>query len=414
MFGTFFPYIGSGIVGRTLHIVWVSMPVWLPIFLLAIWFRLYIVAKRKEWVMKQGSVLLEIKLPKETLRGPAGMELVLNGFFEPIVGTLFDVYFSGRVRDWFSLEIVSIGGQVKFFIWALPKWKKVIESRIYAQYPNVEIHEVPDYTSGVQYDPETTGIFAINSALTKADVYPIRTYIDYGLDKKGDEEEEKVDPLTPLLEFMGSIGPGEQCWVQIMIQAHRAEKGLQDIKIFPKKGWKDQVKGEIEKIMKDVVVETEEGKKPRMLDLTKMQQETIEAIQRSQGKLAYDTMIRSVYIAKKEHYNPMASLGLVGSMRQFGSYNLNGIKPVFQIPENAYPWQDFRNMRRDDYRRKILDAYKRRSTFNGPYKGWMAEPYVLNTEELATVFHFPGSVASTPTLARIPSKKSEAPANLPI
>ncbi len=38
----------------------------------------------------------------------------------------------------------------------------------------------------------------------------------------------------------------------------------------------------------------------------------------------------------------------------------------------------------------------------------------MTTEELATIFHIPGKVASTPTLARIPSKRSEAPANLPI
>jgi hypothetical protein len=39
---------------------------------------------------------------------------------------------------------------------------------------------------------------------------------------------------------------------------------------------------------------------------------------------------------------------------------------------------------------------------------------ILNTEELATIFHFPGQVAGTPTLERVPSKKAEAPSNLPI
>jgi hypothetical protein len=40
--------------------------------------------------------------------------------------------------------------------------------------------------------------------------------------------------------------------------------------------------------------------------------------------------------------------------------------------------------------------------------------FVLNTEELATMFHFPGGVAATPTFNRIESRKAEAPTNLPV
>jgi hypothetical protein len=39
---------------------------------------------------------------------------------------------------------------------------------------------------------------------------------------------------------------------------------------------------------------------------------------------------------------------------------------------------------------------------------------VLNAEELATMYHFPGSVASTPGIERVASKKAEAPINLPL
>ena len=59
----------------------------------------------------------------------------------------------------------------------------------------------------------------------------------------------------------------------------------------------------------------------------------------------------------------------------------------------------------------MLDAYKRRSYFFKPHK---TPHFVLNAEELATLFHFPGQVAAAPTLTRIGSKKMEAPANLPI
>jgi hypothetical protein len=40
--------------------------------------------------------------------------------------------------------------------------------------------------------------------------------------------------------------------------------------------------------------------------------------------------------------------------------------------------------------------------------------FILNTEELATLYHFPGQVAATPSFKRISSTKAEAPTNLPI
>lgn len=391
----------------------VSSPVWIALILSSICFYLYIAQKRREWILEQGFALLEIKLPKEVMKSPAAMEIVLSGIYEPVIGTVLDVFFKGKLRPWFSLEIVSLGGQVKFFIWCMKKWKNNVEARLYAQYPNIEIQEVPDYTQGVNFDPETMSMSSFQTALVKPDVYPIKTYVDWKLDKLGDEDEEKVDPITPLIEWLGSLKEGERCWIQIMIQAHRAEKTMTDVTLFPKKAWKDQVKKEIEKILKESTIQPAEGKKPTFMDLSSVQKETIDAIQRSQGKLAYDTMIRAIYFAKKENFNSMATAGMIHSFRHMGSANLNSIKPVFNGID--YPWQDFKGIRKNRYMRMIFDAYKRRSVFNGPYKNWRVKPYILNVEELATLFHFPSSiVASTPTLTRIPSKKAEAPSNLPI
>jgi hypothetical protein len=39
---------------------------------------------------------------------------------------------------------------------------------------------------------------------------------------------------------------------------------------------------------------------------------------------------------------------------------------------------------------------------------------ILSSEELATLFHIPGRVSTTPSLERIEAVKSDAPQNLPI
>jgi hypothetical protein len=390
-----------------------SMPVWAPILLFVLLVKTWLRYKQALWIHEQGSILLEIKLPKEITKSPAAMELVFYGLWEDVVGTLLDVYLKGQVRYWFSLEIVSIGGEVKFFIWTMPKWKNIVESRIYAQYPGAEVVEVKDYTLDTVFNPNEVKIWGSQLALAKPDAYPIKTYVDYGLDKESTEEEEKVDPLTPFLEYLGSLKAGEQVWFQILIEAHRKE-GFQDARIFKKPDWKEAAKKEIKKIIEEEAFIKSEGEKPAtLLGLTSTQTETIKAIERSLGKHVFNTGMRVLYVAKNDAYDSMAGMGLIGSIRQFGSYNLNGIKPVW-FTGLAYPWQDFGGARKRRRQRMIFDAYKRRSFFHEPYKFFKARPFVLTTEELATVFHFPGSVATTPTVPRVVSKKTTAPPNLPI
>jgi hypothetical protein len=43
-----------------------------------------------------------------------------------------------------------------------------------------------------------------------------------------------------------------------------------------------------------------------------------------------------------------------------------------------------------------------------------SDVFTLNLEELASLYHLPGQVATTPGLARIDSTKVDAPSNLPI
>jgi hypothetical protein len=125
-------------------------------------------------------------------------------------------------------------------------------------------------------------------------------------------------------------------------------------------------------------------------------------------------MMRVVYTAPLDIFDKMKGGGLIGSMRQFGSKNLNGIKPDKFMSGGEFPWSDFRGKKERENKKTHIEAYKRRSFFNVPYKHLNGKPYVLTTEELATIFHFPGSVATTPTLTRVSSKKAEAPANLPM
>jgi hypothetical protein len=388
-------------------------PVWLPILLLVIFVHYWNHYTILDFIAKESSVLLEIKVPKETNKSPLAMEIFFIALWQKGSVSLVQAYFQGKIRPWFSLELVSLEGKVKFFIWAPRKWRNLVEAQLYAQYPGIEIFEVPDYTASVKHDPENLPLWATYFKLTDPDVYPIKTYVDYGLDKLEMKEEFRIDPMTSVLEYLGSLGKGEQAWIQILIQAH-IEKGLKQRHLIPRGDWKREIDEEVEKIRKEATPpQPKDSKFPGFPNPTPGQVEKIKALEKSKGKFPFETAIRGFYIATKESFNPINITGLIGSFRQYSSNNLNGFK-LGWFTDFDYPWQDFKRIRRDYMEQEMLKAYKLRSFFNPPYENFHNKKMILMTEELATIYHFPGGVAQTPTLDRILSKKTEPPANLPI
>lgn len=414
MFHQFLALFDKPYVHLLLHDAALSAPVWVPLLLAALWIDIYMTYKQRQWIQAQGSVLLEIRLPREMLKSPVAMELFLNHLNQTGVGSYIDVYLKGRVRNWFSLELVSIDGVVHFYIWMQKNYRNRVEAQLYAQFPNIEVHEAADYTLGIHRDPARLSIgWAGQFALTKADAYPIKTYVDYGLDKDP-KEEFKNDPLIAVLEYLGNLKKGEQAWIQILIQGHIKE-GLKYLRVYTKPDWRSSIEKEIKEILKKGVFKPEDDK---TIDSTKHlsqgQKDVIQAIERTSSKPAFDVMIRGLYFAEKEAFNATNIGGIIGTMTQYNSPSLNGFFPKFHTGSLEYPWQDPFKKKRVEIETGILESYKRRSFFNPPFKNFNGKAFILTTEELATIFHFPGTVAATPTLPRIPSRKSEAPSNLPI
>jgi len=384
-------------------------PIWVPLILLELFLHAWFEYIRMRWIAGEGFAMIEIKIPKETMKSPSAMEIFITSLHQTGTATFIDTYWKGKVRPWFSLEIVSIDGKVRFFIWMHKKYREHVETQLYAQYPDIEVYEVEDYMLSAKHDPENFPCWGTYFRLDKADVYPIKTYVDYGL-LEDPKEEFKIDPLTSTLESLGTLRKGEQIWIQILIQAHK-KMGFKEGFLFPKEDWRKEIEEEIEKIRKEATPETE-GEYPGIPLLTKGQQEKIASLERSAGKFPFECAVRAFYYSTKEAFNTARFPAIISLFKQYSSNYLNGFK-IGQYTDFDYPWQDYKRFRRNNLERKFLDALKRRSFFQPPYKFYRAKPIILMTEEIATIYHFPGSVARTPTLSRIPSKRVEAPANLP-
>jgi hypothetical protein len=400
-------------------------PIWFPIVLVFVAWHSWLRYVRLSFISGLKWTLLEIRLPRDVFKSPQAMEIALvNAFHQGGgVGTWYAKYYLGKVLMWFSLEIVSIDGNVFFFIRIPLNFKSLVESQIYAQYPQAEIKIVEDYTDRIPHEMKTNAwsMWGTEFEFTKPDVYPIKTYVDYGLDKSTSslDPEQQIDPMTQMIEFMGSLGKGEQLWLQIIIQVH-SKRFSEPGKMFGGRNWQGLAKEEIQKIVKDGLLVTGDEKIKSTLNLTKTQQDVITAIDRHIEKPAFDTGIRAIYLAEKDKFNPINIVGLLGMFKQYNSNTLNGFKPR-NPTDFDYPWQDRSGARKAALKLEMFEAYRLRSYFNAPHsskkvagKHLSRKPLVLSSEELATLFHFPGRVSETPSFGRIESKKIEPPQNLPL
>lgn len=381
-----------------LKVVINSAYLWFPTITIFFAWKFWLYYIRLRHIENINWVLLEIKLPREITKSPAAMEIILNTMHQTRSGSAVVRLWEGFQRVWFSLEIASFGGQIHFYIYTQKGFKSLVEHQIYAQYPGIEIEEVEDYTKNIlTYNENDLKFYGAEFKLEKEDAYPIKTYIDYGLDKLQNEEDQKNDPMTSLLEFMGSFKKSEQMWFQIMLRSTKS------------KSWKESGKALVDKIMKrDKEKDTGEIVNFSSLSISPGERLVVEAIERNISKIGFDVCIRTAYFAGKDDYRGAIRGILTGLMKQYNSANLNGFELVnvtsyvdYFFPETRHTWK----------KRRMFDAYVKRSSFYSPHTRKL---FVLNTEELATIYHFPGSVAKTPTISRIESKKGEPPIALPV
>lgn len=416
----------SSLVPSVINVLVTISPLALSVILFLFAWKLWVNYVRSKNFLSLKYTVLELKLPKDVFKSPLAMETVLQALHNTADTSSYSQYWKGTTRPWYSLELISIEGQVKFMLWTEDARKAGAMNAFYSQFPGIEIYEREDYTKGIQFNPDKERIWAaefIKSRTDKngksQDAYPIKTYVDFGLDKDP-KEEYKIDPLAHIIEFLGGIKANQQIWIQIVIRAHKKEQRKKGTWFDKTDEWKDQGQQIVNEILIRDPKTKVAGTRDETTGFTKLptisdgEQQIVKAVERSMTKLPFDVGIRTLYFSPKDTFDtPFGIGGLNSAFKQFNSESLNGFKSnQFHSQLKGVPWEDYKNMRRTKFAKLALYAYRRRSFFYDPFP---SKTSVLNTEELATIFHFPSSTtAATPTLERVPSKKSTAPANLPL
>ena len=153
-------------------------------------------------------------------------------------------------------------------------------------------------------------------------------------------------------------------------------------------------------------------------------------------KVGFDTGIRVCYVAKKEVFDMGHRRNIRLIWHQYAAPMSNELQRFNSTQADAFgtnviasffPLSKKKVMRLAN---RMLEEYREREFFHPPMRHriklpWPISPLifpnffhhhtiVMNTEEIATLWHFPGRILRVPTLERIESKEASPPTNLPI
>ena len=154
------------------------------------------------------------------------------------------------------------------------------------------------------------------------------------------------------------------------------------------------------------------------------------------SKLAFETGIRTCYVAKKEAFNMSNRRNMRLMWRQYARPDCNELDRKNSTQADAFgtnfvaSWFLLSQAKIQRLANRMLTEYRERAFFYLPLRHhihlpWPLSPFIfpnffhhftfiLNVEELATMFHFPGQILKVPTLERIESKEAAPPPNLPV
>jgi hypothetical protein len=332
------------------------------------------------------SVLLVLEIPKANDKS----ELAAEQMFASLHGILRDakeLKANGGYQEHLSFEIASVGGRIQFYVWLPKALQSFVEGQIYAQYPQVQIHAAEeDY---VTHERQHSVVYTSEIVPTDKEFLPIKTFQSF-----------EVDPLAGITGTLAKLeNTDEEIWIQMLVRPvpdnwHKAaDAWIKSVKsgtvsLFGGGGgglkW---VSGLFEALW----APPEQGKGGAGVakELSERDKTRISEAEKKATKLGYQVKMRIAYLGGNSTDAKLRMQGIVGTFKQFNSTNLNGFK-----------------MAHDSFAKEDLAKYKSRL--------FADRGYLMNIEEVASVYHLPHTNVETPNIVWASTKTAEPPAKLPV
>ena len=298
-----------------------------------------------------------------------------------------------KPKDYISFEIACINKKISFYINCPRSLQELVEKQIHAQYPHAYIEEIRGY------NPFQKGgqVEVIELKQSKKYIYPIRTY-----------KSMESDPLNSLTNSMSKLEDDEGAVIQYILSPAGTDwqNKPRRFALEVQQGKNPDMIGKnpFIKFAKDVFsglgsVLKQNSTNPESrtdlsgqhspINLTPMQQEIVKRLEEKASRPGFKTNIRIITSSSRAGSAKVHLNNLVSSFLQYNMPPFNGFKPK-KRRKNAVI-KDF-----------IFRAF--RGSGSAP---------ILNTEELASLWHLPTPFLETPNIKWLISKKAPAPINMP-
>ena len=279
---------------------------------------------------------------------------------EQLFASLYTLKKSGffswaQAEDLFSFELVALQEEISFYMNCPKRIRDLVEKQIHGAYPNADIKETDEVNIFSK-----KGKVAFNSIkLDKSTFLPIKLYKDL-----------PTDGLSLLTSALSKMGPGEGAIVQILLQPESRR-------------WQSKGRSYIS-------AQKKRESDPKNATYTNDPKE-MEMISQKIEKPGFKVSIRIVVSAQNEHTADSHLNNIAGSFAQYSSaYN------SFKRPKIILMKQLF-----------MIDFIYRYMPIFG------AGTFILNSEELATIFHLPNKTVETHHIRYLNAKNAPAPHNIP-
>ena len=296
----------------------------------------------------------------------------------------------------FEMAVPSDGEQITFYIAAPRKFQGLVEKQVHSFFPTAHIERIKDYTI---FRPKSVTVGS-HLKLKKNPSFPIRTY-----------QRLETDPLHNITNALSKLEDAEEgAAIQIVIRKSNATWRTRSDRIAQKmqqgsrlkEASKSNIVGSIAKEVGGEMAEAVKGKpkegenpldkKPdEPVVLTPEDQDIIKQLESKANKARFDTNIRLLASAETKERAEIILSELENAFVQFEDVNLNKFIAVRERSQNAH---------------KLAYNFIFRD-FNS------ANRIILDTEELASVFHLPISTTETPKINWLKAKTAAPPANIP-
>jgi len=280
-------------------------------------------------------------------------------------------------QDHFSFEVVANQNKIAFYFAAPKQNSRYLEQQIHAHYPEALIEEIEDYNS---FSPNTQ-VASGYLKTKKSFFFPLKTY-----------QKMEVDPMNSIISVMSKLSKDESIAIQYVVRSampvwHRKVKRVVR-KIIEKNSVYQGVKAaNIYWYVFSLLFDKKSKESTRTL--TEVEREMLKIMEQKNSKSGLDVNIRVVACSKTKEQAKMYLDNIAGAYGEYNNYTYgNNFSQIVDCGEHLV--SDFIYRR---FREKIS--------------------FLLNTEELASIFHFPLKNTETPNILWLHAKTAPAPADLP-